>query len=109
MEPVDGKNLMNFTLWRCKNNGDHVLGVSERVKVSFTIGGRNVRYVTNRLMLFRYAVDLQAEIPAEIDVCGVLDGRTMAMTWTCSECKHPQEWHADKEFVEKMADPYLTE
>lgn len=109
MDTVDGKNLRNFTLWRCKTHSDHVLGVSERVKVSFSIGGRPVRYYSTRLMLFRAAVDLNADIPEEIEVCGVLDGRTMSMVWTCSQCKSPQEWYPDHEFVKIMAEAYLTE
>lgn len=109
MDTVDGKKLSDFKLWRCKHNKDHVLGVSERVKVSFQVGGRDVRYYSNRLRLFRSAVDLNAEIPAEIEVCGMLDGRTMSMTWVCSECKEAQEWHPDDEFVKQLAVTYLAE
>lgn len=109
MDTVDGKLLSNMKLWRCKKNKDHVLGVSERVRVSFEIGGRNVKYYSNRLRLFRSAVDLNAEIPPEIEVCGMVDGRTLSMSWFCSACGEPRQWNPDEEFVKQLAGTYLTE
>jgi len=88
-----------------------VLGVTERVRVNLQADSRSIKYYTTRLLIFRQAVDLGAELPAEIEVGGMLDGRTLSMTWKCSVpgCGCIQEWHPDKEVMEYLAMTYLAE
>lgn len=63
------------------------------------------------LALFRRAVDLGVERPAEIEVCGALDGRMLSMRWRCSVsgCGCIEEWHPAPDVVEFVAATYLAE
>jgi len=111
MDNLDGKKLSDFKQWRCSKNKDHVLGVTERVKVNFQVNGLSLKYFTTRLIIFREAVDLSAEIPAEIDVAGTIDGKMLSMVWKCSVpgCGCIKEWHPDEELVEYLVKNYLPE
>jgi hypothetical protein len=111
MDALDGKSLSTLKQWRCSNNKNHVLGVTERVKVTLEVKGRKLKYFTTRLLIFRHAVDLGEEIPAEIEVCGMLDGKTLNMTWKCSVpgCECVEEWHPDMDIDEHLAMTYLAE
>lgn len=111
MENLDGKQLSDLKKWRCSRNRDHVLGVIERVKVSLQANGSTLKYYTTRLLVFRQAVDLSADVPGEIEVSGSLDGRILNMLWRCSVpgCGSVEEWHPDKEIVELLVTNYVAE
>jgi hypothetical protein len=100
MNNLDGTTLDGSKKWRCDKNKNHILGVIERVQVSFQVDGSTLRYHTTRLSVFRTAVDLTVEIPAEIEVAGGIDGRMLSMVWRCSACGCMKEWHPDEEALE---------
>lgn len=97
--------------WTCENG--HVLGVIERVRVSVRLrSGESLKYHTPRLLLYRQAVDLGDENPAEVDVCGEVEGRTLLnLTWKCSVpgCGKIRKWYAAPEVVDALARMYLAE
>jgi len=111
VDNLDGKKLSDFKQWRCSRNNDHILGVIERVKVSLQANGSTLKYFTTRLLVFRQAVDLSAEVPGEIEVSGALDGKILNMIWKCSVpgCGCVEEWHPDKEIVEYLVNTYRPE
>ena len=109
MDNLDGKKLSDLKQWLCSNSRAHVLGVTERVKVNLQVDGRSIKYYSTRLLVFREAVDLSADVPAEIEVCGMLDGRTLSMMWKCSVCQCVHEWHPDREIIEQLVITYLAE
>jgi hypothetical protein len=108
MENVDGRTLSDAKQWRCTRNKDHVLGVIERVQDDMTLNGRSVKYYTTRLVIFRAAVDLGAEVPTEIEVAGALDGKMLSMVWKCSVpgCGCMREWHPDEGALELLQSLY---
>lgn len=71
---------MYLKQWHCKNN--HVLGVIVR-----NGSGKPV------LELYRHAVDLKAEQPAEVDVIGVLSGGMKHIRCDVPDCGDVQVWH----------------
>jgi len=111
MDKVDGLLLNNMKQWRCEKNKDHILGVIEQVQVKLQVNGSTLRYQTSRLIIFREAIDRSAEIPAEIEVAGTVDGKILSMIWRCSikGCGCIREWHPSDEFVEFLARTYLAE
>lgn len=107
MENLDGKKLISLKKWRCDEN--HILGVIERVEVEVLMDDKStLKYFTTRLRIFRAAVDLRVEIPAEIEVAGVLDGKMLSMTWKCSMpgCGCIKEWHPDEGALEWLRKRY---
>ena len=111
METLDGKLLNDMKQWRCGNNHDHVLGVIEQVQVKLLVNGSTLRYQTQRLIIFRNAIDQSEEIPTEIEVAGTVDGKSLSMIWKCSVagCGCPKEWHPNPEVVEFLARMYMAE
>jgi hypothetical protein len=107
MDNLDGQLLNRMKQWKCKNG--HVMGVIERVRTEMQVNGKSLRYFTTRLMLFRRAVDLNADVPAEIDVAGYGDGRILSIVWRCSECDEIREWHPESAVAEFLATTYLAE
>lgn len=109
MDNLDGQLLDGARKWQCKNG--HVLGVIERVKAELHVNGKTLRYFTTRLTLFRQAVDLDVERPAEIEVSGGLDGKMLSMLWRCSVpgCGCIEEWHPAPDVAELLASTYLAE
>ena len=104
MDDVDGRliNDARFKQWRCGRG--HVMGVTERVKVTLRAGETTLRYFTTRLLVFQEAVDMEAEVPAEIRVASSLDGRILSMVHRCSVCGEIREWHPEARVVEMMAE-----
>jgi hypothetical protein len=102
MDNLDGTSLDGSKKWRCNKNKNHILGVIERVQVSIQVNGATLKYHTTRLIIFRKAVDLTMEIPAEIEVAGEIDDRMLSMVWKCSMpgCDCIKEWHPDEEALE---------
>ncbi len=110
MDTLDGKKLHDLKQWR--DTEGHVLGVIEHVRVTVHVDGVRVRYHSPRLMLFREAVDTQAEMPAEIDVAGTVEGRTLfSLVWKCSVpgCGRIKEWFPEKGIMEHFVKTYLAE
>lgn len=54
-----------------------------------------------QLMLYRHAVDLDAEHPAEVDVIGTLQGQ---MSVRCNLCDQVKPWKVSIEVLLAMAD-----
>ena len=110
MDNLDGTKLEDLKQWRCKNK-DHILGVIERVQVSVLLDNTTLRYYTTRLIIFRHAVDLGAEVPAEIEVAGTVDGKMTSMVWMCSVpgCGCVKEWHPDEGALEWLRKRYAKE
>ena len=79
------ESIMDLKQWQCKNN--HMLGM-------IRLNGNGI----TQLMLYRHAVDLSAEHPAEVDVLGPLVGR---MPVQCDICGDVQLWDIP---VETLAD-----
>jgi len=107
MDNLDGKVLSNSKQWRCDKG--HILGVIERVQVSVMLDDKStLKYYTTRLIIFRAAVDLCAEVPAEIAVAGTLDGKMLSMIWKCSVpgCGYFKEWHPDEGALEWLKKRY---
>lgn len=69
---------MELKQWRCKNG--HVLGAIQ-------LNGNEVV----RLMLYRHAVDLAADVPAEVDVVGPVLG-TMPVVCDAEHCGDVKLW-----------------
>lgn len=112
MDNLDGNALLDgerFKHWKCDQG--HVLGVIERVKMSLQVEEVKIRYFTSRLVLFRNAVDMAADRPAEIEVAGQGDGRILSIVWKCSVpgCGCLREWHPQRELVEFLASTYVAE
>lgn len=110
MENLDGKSISDrerFRHWKCGQG--HILGVTERVREALQVNETTIRYYTTRLLLFREAVDMTADIPAEIDVASSLNGRILSMVHRCSVCGGIREWHPDNDVVEFVASAYLAE
>lgn len=110
MKTLDGTKLSGFKQW-CDARG-HVLGVLERVRVSVKVDGVAARYSSPQLLLFREAVDMGAEVPAQIDVAGTVEGRTLfSLVWKCSVpgCGCIKEWFPEKELMEHFVRTYLAE
>jgi hypothetical protein len=112
MKNLDGKNLSDFKQWRCANNAHHILGVLERVRVNVKMNGTTFTYYSPHLLIFRNTVDMEAETPAEIDVAGSIEGRTLFdMAWKCSVpgCGGIRKWFPEKELIEHFVRTYLAE
>lgn len=76
--------------WKCKNG--HTLGVVQRIEVSREFEGKPLRYRTTRLMLYRHAVDLSAEAPAEVEVMANVEGTTMDVCCDVDGCGAVRSW-----------------
>lgn len=111
MDKLDGTLIGNMKQWRCDKNKNHVLGVIERKEVKLEVRELKLRYFTSRLIIFRNAIDVNAEIPTEIDVAGDLDGKILSMVWRCSVqgCGCLKEWHPDDVVVDYLVKTYLSE
>jgi hypothetical protein len=110
MNNLDGTKLGDFKQWRDAKG--HVLGVLEQVRVNVKVDGVAVKYHSPRLLLFREAVDLQADVPTQIDVIGTVEGRTLfSLIWRCSVpgCNCIKEWFPEKELMEHFVRTYLAE
>ena len=110
MNNLDGNTINDerFKHWKC--NQDHIMGVTERVRVTLqSLGGTTLRYHTTRLLLFHEAVDMAADVPAEIEVSSSIDGRILSMVHRCSVCGDLREWHPEKDVVQFVASTYVAE
>jgi hypothetical protein len=73
--------------WKCANG--HDLGQVVR-------NGKSIR----QLLIYRQAVDPQAEHPAEIDVLGVAEGLVMEVR--CSVCGSERTWMPGEEALKRL-------
>jgi len=76
--------------WMCPSR-EHQLGLVRR-------NGRGIR----QLLLYRNAVDLCAEPPAEVDVIGVLVGEMMDVK--CSICGRVRTWVPGQEALDRLVE-----
>jgi hypothetical protein len=74
---------MDLKQWKCKECSA-TLGMVKR-------NGRGIR----QLLLYRNAVQLVDDVPAEVDVIGVLEGTMMDIR--CSACGSVRTWQAGQE------------
>ncbi len=74
--------------WKCED-GHHVLGMTRR-------NGSGVR----QLLLYRQAVDLDAEEMAEVDVIAVVEGYVMDVR--CSICGQTRTWIPGQESLDRL-------
>lgn len=95
---MDRGNFRNLKKWKCDGNPAHVLGLLRRVESRVTVEGQTIRYHTTQVMLFKEAVDLDAEPPDEIEVVGYVEGLMLTnMTWKCTCCGTVKKWHPGEE------------
>lgn len=79
--------------WKCRNG--HVLGV-----VTHSTNGQGLR----RLLLYRHAIDLEAEEMGQPEVMAVLDGLGGLDQVACDVpgCGAVRDWNPDAEAVEHL-------
>lgn len=88
---MDG--LKEMKQWKCENG--HVLGVIQRAKA----GKRHVA----RLMLFRKAIDLNANGQAdEIDVIANIEGTTLDVRCSVPGCGKVRSWFMGEDAMEQL-------
>ena len=87
---------MESKAWLCSGNKRHVLGQVRR-------NGRGIRQV----QLYRMAVDLDADEPAEVDVITVLEGA--AYDVRCSICGSIRTWAPGEEAIRRLLKSYGLE
>jgi len=86
--------------WKCSRG--HVLGVVQRVKV-------NDFHVT-RLMLFRHAINLEANGKMEdVDVIAIVEGTTLDAACDVDQCGAKRTWHMGQDAMEKLIRMYAAE
>jgi hypothetical protein len=110
VEKLDGsviEDAERFKHWKCANG--HIMGVTERVRVTLRVKDTQLKYYSVQLSLFRDAVDPLAEKRAEIDVTTVLNGRILSMVHRCSVCGDLREWHPEKDVMQFVTSTYLAE
>jgi hypothetical protein len=83
--------------WKCANG--HVLGVVERVTYENSLG--QTRHVT-RLLLFRHAIDVCEEHPAEVEVIGPLEGTMPGIICDVEGCGEVRPWEMGRDAVERL-------
>lgn len=81
--------------WKCKNG--HVLG-----QIQFN--GRGI----SKLLLYRHAVNLSAELPQEVEVMGYLEGTMEAIRCDVEGCGMIRTWGEDTK-REKVERNYVAE
>lgn len=108
MDKLDGSEIYDekYKHWKCRRG--HLMGVIKRVRETLRVNGKTLRYDATRLLLFRQAVDISADVPAEIDVAGFGDGRVLSIVWRCSICGGIREWYAERGVAEFVASTYLA-
>ena len=112
MDYLDGTKLSDFKQLRCDKDRRHIIGIVQRVHVSVEVDGVMFHYHSPRLLIFRTTVDMGADVPAEIDVAGSIEGRTLLnMGWRCSVpgCGGIKKWYPERELVEHFVRTYLAE
>ena len=113
MKNIDGSKLGTMKQWRCSGNKNHVLGITERVKEKIEVEGRTIFYFVTRLLIFRTAIDIEADVLEQVEVQGELDIMTMTldMSWLCTVpgCGCVRKWSADSETIERVVTTYLAE
>lgn len=93
-----GKKFGGLKQWKCDGDPSHILGLLKRVESSVVIDGTIIRYQTTQLMLFKQAIDINAEVPDEVDVVGYVDGLMLTnMSWKCTCCGVIKKWHPGEE------------
>lgn len=98
---MDGISDGKIKQWKCGKG--HVLGVVVREKVKTKIEGVTLKYHTSKLVIYRLAIDLEAESAAQVDAAGTLFGRMLlGFSWKCSVpgCGCVRDWNPDDEALD---------
>lgn len=104
---LDGKRLDEMKQWKCRNG--HVMGVYESAQVETKIEKQSVRYRTVKLIIFRQAVDANADPLVDVDAAGTIFGRMLlGFSWRCSVpgCGCIREWNPDDEALDWLKKRY---
>lgn len=80
--------------WACVNG--HIMGQVKRNRSG-----------VRQLLLYRHAVDLDAEKPENVDLIGHLEGTMFDIR--CDLCGAVRTWQIGKEAVEKPRETYVPE
>lgn len=79
--------------WMCPSKA-HVLGLVKR-------NGRGIQ----QLLLYRNAVDLCAETPADVDVIGALNGEMIDVV--CSVCGRTRTWVPGQDALDRLVEAVI--
>lgn len=90
---MDGSERAEAKRWMCPSK-KHQLGLVVR-------NGRGI----GQLLLFRQAIDLKADPPAEVDVIGVLVGEMIDVR--CSICGRMRTWVPSQEALDRLVESVL--
>ncbi len=82
--------------WKCGK--DHILGMTKR-------NGRGIRV----LLLYRHAVDMGAESPAEVEVMGRLQGMMLEIKCDVPGCGEARTWAEDAAARRRKVKNYVAE
>ena len=82
--------------WKCPNG--HVLGVTQEKLVEQN--GR--KFFVDRMILFRQALDPQAEIPEDVDVIAALEGTTLDVRCSVPGCGGVRTWYMGEAALERL-------
>jgi hypothetical protein len=85
--------------WKCEHG--HVLGAVERVKIT-TANGSTAH--VSRLMLYRQAVDPEADQPVDVDVIAAVEGTTLNIR--CSICGAVRPWFIGEDAIERLLERF---
>ena len=83
--------------WKCKNG--HVMGQLKRVHAPKKW---NARHHETRLILYRHAIDVDAENPAEVEVLTTLTAFGDAPNIKCDVCGATRPWNINKDLLDKL-------
>lgn len=93
---MDG-NLGSLKQWKCEKG--HVLGVIRRDKAKAE-SGRD--FWVSRLMLFRQAVDLNAQAMTDVDVIALIEGTTLDVRCSVPGCNCSRTWWMGEDALERV-------
>ena len=82
--------------WRCSHG--HVLGQVKR-------NGRGIR----QLLLYRHAVDMNADEPEQVDIIGEIEGTVLRIRCDVTGCDAVRTWEIGKEAAQRAIQIYVAE
>jgi len=91
-----GVEMDDLKQWRCSSG--HVLGQVKR-------NGRGIR----KLLLYRHAVDMSAEVPEQVDIIGEIEGTVLRIRCDVVGCDEVRTWEIGKEAAQRVVQKYAAE
>jgi hypothetical protein len=88
----------NIKRWKCPKG--HVLGLVERVKVEGRATPNGHVLHVSRLMLFRQAIDADADPLEDVDVIAAVEGTALEIR--CSVCGEVRPWYIGADAMERL-------